>query len=201
MGCPAIHDKIKPTYMKYLVLAFLFITFSGNAFSQRKKTYIKIKKPASTEFPASFVGHWKGTLEWFPAGAKEPRKVVMHLRVYPRRDSSGQYTWNMIYGDQSKDNHPYLLKPIDTTQGHWVIDEVNGIVVDQYWTGGKFCSAYTVQQVTLANNYWIEKGDLVAEFISYNTKPISKTGMGTEDVPYVYSYEIRSYQKAVLKKQ
>jgi hypothetical protein len=94
-----------------------------------------------------------------------------------------------------------LLKPIDTTQGHWVIDEVNGIVVDQYWTGGKFCSAYTVQQVTLANNYWIEKNDLVAEFISYNTKPISKTGMGTEDIPYVYSYEIRSYQKAVLKKQ
>ena len=190
--------------MRYLVLTCLCVICFANGFSQsrKKRSPVKISKSvAPASFPAAFVGHWKGNLEWFPAGSKEPRKVVMHLRVYPHRDSSGQYTWNLIYGEVSKDNRPYLLKPIDTTGGHWIIDEVNGIKVDQYWTGGKLCSAYTVQQVTIANNYWIEKGDLVAEFISYNTKPIAKTGMGTDDIPYVYSYEIRSYQKAILKKQ
>lgn len=183
-----------------LVLTCLLLACNLASFSQTKRSYTKTRKPAATGFPASFIGHWKGTLEWYPAGAKEPRRVVMHLRIYPYRDSAGMYTWNMVYGDESKDNRPYFLKAVDTEQGHWVIDEMNGIKVDQYWTGAKLCSAYTTQQVTIANNYWIENGDLVAEFISYNTKPIAKTGKGTEDIPYVYSYEIRSYQKAVLKK-
>lgn len=187
--------------MKHLVLIVVCIISTSVAFSQhRKKPVKKVKQPPPNEFPAAFIGHWKGMLEWYPAGAKEPRKVVMHLRIYPYRDSVDHYTWNMIYGDATKDNRPYLLKPVDTAQGHWIIDEVNGILVDQYWTGGKFCSAYTVQQVTIANNYWIENGQMVAEFITYNTKPIAKTGKGTEDIPYVYSYEIRSYQKAILKK-
>ena len=186
--------------MRYLVLTFLFMACNVALFSQTKRTIHTKTKPIANGFPHSFIGHWKGNLEWYPAGAKEPSKVAMHLLIYPYRDSAGVYTWNMIYGDDAKDNRPYLLKPIDTENGHWVIDEMNSIKVDQYWTGAKLCSAYTTQTVTIANNYWIENGDLVAEFISYNTKPIAKTGKGTQDIPYVYSYEIRSYQKAVLKK-
>ena len=41
----------------------------------------------------------------------------------------------------------------------------------------------------------------MVEFIAYAAKPISKTGQGTEDIPYVDSYQVRTYQKAVLKKK
>jgi hypothetical protein len=180
-------------YRYFLALVGLFfLDNSGNA-------QVKIsKQEMKTSFPASFIGNWKGTLRWYKQGSKEPQKVMMELRVQPSKDSVGQFTWNLIYGSPSKDNRPYVLKPIDTAKGHWVIDEVNTIIIDQFWVGNTFSGAFSVGGVTIVNNYWREGDKLMVEFISYPTKPLTVTGKGTEEVPSVDSYEIRSYQKAVL---
>jgi hypothetical protein len=79
-----------------------------------------------------------------------------------------------------------------------VIDELNGIVLDQYWVGNKFCGAFTVMGNTIVNNYWMENDKLMIEFYSIEANPIATTGKGTEESPSVESYSIRSYQKAVL---
>jgi hypothetical protein len=151
-------------------------------------------------FPQSFIGNWKGTLSWYDS-TPIPKKIVMELRIQPSKDTAGQYTWNIIYGKPSDDNRPYFLKPVDTAKGHWVVDEMNGIILDQYWKGGKFSGAFTVGGKTIVNSYWLENGNLIAEFIAYPAKPLATTGLGTEDSPKVDSYAIRSYQKAVLKKE
>jgi hypothetical protein len=156
----------------------------------------------SASFPKSFMGNWKGTLQWYkPDSVRTAQTINMELRIQPSKDSAGQYTWNIIYGSATADNRPYILKPVDTAKGHWVIDEVNGIILDQYWKGGKFCGAFTVGTATIVNTYWIENGQLMAEFLSYPIKPVAVTGKGTEESPKVDSYAIRSYQKAILKKQ
>lgn len=156
---------------------------------------------APTSFPADFVGHWQGTLNWYTEETATPKLINMELHVQPSKDSAGHYTWNIIYGKATEDNRPYLLKPVDTAKGHWVIDEVNGIVLDQYWRGGKFSGAFTVGGTTILNSYWLEKGQLTLEFYSYPAKPVATTGQGTEDSPKVDSYHIRSYQKAVLSRK
>jgi hypothetical protein len=87
-------------------------------------------------FPQSFIGHWKGTLEWYQSGKQEPQKVTMQLIIRPA-DTAGQYTWQLIYGERGEDNRPYLLKPVDSAKGHWVVDERNGILLDAYLVGNK----------------------------------------------------------------
>ncbi|MGZ5190586.1 MAG: hypothetical protein ACXWCZ_06165 [Flavisolibacter sp.] len=150
-------------------------------------------------FPKKFIGHWKGDLYWYKTGEKTAQKVKMQLIIQPA-DTIGHYTWQIIYGENNADNRPYILKPVDTAKGHWIVDERNGIILDQYWVGNRFTSAFTVQNSTIIDSYWIEGKKLIAEFYSISAKSISTTGKGNAEIPFVHSYATKSYQKAILKK-
>lgn len=150
-------------------------------------------------FPKEWEGNWKGDLHWYRTGKDEPQKVNMELRIHPT-DSINTWTWQIIYGSEAEDNRPYKLIKKDTTGIHWAIDENNGIVLDQYWAGNKFSGAFTVQNSTIINSYWMEKNNLIVEFYNISAKPVATTGNGTEESPKVDSYKIGSYQKAVLKR-
>ena len=151
------------------------------------------------DFPEKFLGRWEGEMQWYQTGKKQPQGIKMQLIVQPG-DTAGQYTWQIIYGTKSEDTRPYILKPVDTAKGHWVIDEKNGIILDQYWTGNRFSGAFTVQSSTIISSYWIEGDDLMVEFFSFNAKPVNKTGGDNEEIPFVESYSIKSFQKAVLRR-
>lgn len=151
-------------------------------------------------FPQSFVGHWKGTLEWYQSGKKDPQKVTMQLIIRPA-DTAGQYTWQLIYGDQGQDNRPYVLKAVDSAKGHWVVDERNGILLDEFNVGNKLHCAFTVQNTTIINSYWLEGEKMMVEFYSLGAKPVRTSGNGTEESPKVDSYSVKGFQKAVLLRQ
>lgn len=151
------------------------------------------------KFPESWSGNWKGELQWFKPGKPEPKTVNMELRIHPV-DSTDIFTWQIIYGSASEDNRPYVLKAKNKSAGHWVIDELNGIVLDQYWAGGKFSGVFSVQNSTILNSYWIKDDELHVEFYSLGAKPVSVTGHGTPESPSVDSYAIYGYQKAVLRR-
>ena len=152
------------------------------------------------DFPSKFIGTWQGTLLWYKKDGKQPQTVKMQLTILPT-DTANQFTWQLIYGDKNEDNRPYILKPVDAAKGHWIIDEKNGIVIDQYWLANKFSGAFTVQSSTIINTYYLSKKKLIVEFFSLSSKPINTTGGKTQNVPTVDSYEMKSYQKAVLKRQ
>jgi len=175
--------------MKSFVLIFIFF-ISVSATGQ------------STSFPQSWAGNWKGELNWYKTGIKDPKKVNMELRIQAIHTpgSMDAWTWQIIYGSETEDNRPYKLVQKDTAGIHWAIDENNGIVIDQYWVGNKFWSVCTVQNSTIMNSYWMEKNNLVVEFYRISSKPIASTGKETEESPNVDSYRIGSYQKAVLKR-
>ncbi len=169
---------------------FILLLFGGFSLLANSQT---------NSFPTQWIGNWKGELEWFKAGNDIPQKVSMELRIQPT-DSGHNYTWQIMYGSATEDNRPYTLIAKDTARGHWVIDENNGIVLDQFWVANKFCGAFTVMGNTIVNNYWLENDKLMIEFYSIAAKPIATTGKGTEDSPAVDSYRIGSYQKAVLQR-
>ncbi|MCB0714368.1 MAG: hypothetical protein KDC06_00005, partial [Chitinophagaceae bacterium] len=126
--------------------------------------------------------------------------INMELIIQPT-DSTDQYSWQLVYGSKDYDFRPYILKPIDKEAGHWVIDELSGIVLDQYWLGQKFSGAFTVQKSTIINSYWMVQDSLFVEFYNIGATSLHTTGKGTEDVPFVDSYFLGSYQKAVLGKE
>jgi hypothetical protein len=168
------------------LLLLIFLIAALNSFSQ------------TSSFPQSFTGNWKGTLTWSRPG-KPSQAFSMRLNI--QATDSGRYTWQIIYGDDQKDNCPYLLIPVDTANGHWIIDERNSIVLDSYWMGNKFIGAFTVGGNTIVNQYWIDEQGMHVEFISYAVKPVVTTGGTSKDIPPVDSYKILSLQKGVLKRQ
>jgi hypothetical protein len=150
-------------------------------------------------FPQTWEGNWKGELLWYKTGKADPQKVNMELKIHPA-DSASTWTWQIIYGSATEDNRPYKLIAKDTTGTHWVIDENNGIVLDQYWVANKFCGMFTVQSSTIVNSYWMENGKLIVEFYSIAAKPVATTGHDTDESPSVDSYKVGSYQKAILQR-
>lgn len=173
--------------MRCIKFLLIFIVIANAVFAQQK----------ATPFPANFAGNWKGKLQWMRSG-KSTQEFIMQLRIQPT-DSLQQYTWQIIYGDSANaDNRPYILKPVDTTAGHWLIDEKNGIVLDSYVHGNSLHGAFTVNGNTIVDNYWIENDTLYVEFFSMQLSKKKTTGLGTKESPAVDSYAINSYQKAVL---
>lgn len=153
-----------------------------------------------SSFPNDWVGNWKGELIWVKSGKTDTSRVPVQLRIHPA-DSINTFTWQIIYGNAGEDNRPYLLKPVDPAKGHWVVDEKNGILLDQFYIGNRLCGAFTVQQTTIINQYWIEGNRLLFEFLSTGAQPLRSSGNGTEDSPVVHSYKIASYQKAELRRE
>jgi hypothetical protein len=150
------------------------------------------------DFPQKFLGSWEGKLQWYQTGKKAPQEIKMQLNIQPA-DTAGHYYWQFVYGN-NEDDRPYILKAVDTAMGHWVIDERNGIELDQYWVGNRLNGAFTVQNSTIVNSYWLKGDKLIVEFFSIGTKPVNKTGGASKEVPSVESYPVKSFQKAILER-
>ena len=182
-----------------LTALFFVCVCSLSAFSQiNKKPEPTISKvvPSEAPFPQSFIGNWKGQLQWMVAG-KPTQQLTMQVGIQPT-DVAGQYTWQIIYGDSVVDNRPYLLKAVDMAKGHWIIDEKDGIILNSYVHGNAIHGAFTVEGKTIVDNYRIEKDQLFVEFFTIDLKDKKRSGKGTEETPFVDSYRMGSYQMGIL---
>ncbi len=150
-------------------------------------------------FPSDFEGHWQGELQWFKPGNAKAQRVNMQL-IIQKTDTAGTWQWQLVYGEQNKDNRPYLLKAVDTAKGHWVIDERNGILLDHFWVGNRLAGAFTVEHTTIINAFRREGDAILVEFYSTGSKEIRSSG-GSGAIPPVSSYQAKAYQFAVLKKK
>lgn len=171
--------------MKKFILVTALFFFAANAFCQ--------------EFPSGFAGHWQGELQWFKAGSTVPQKVNMQL-IIQKTDTPGTWHWQLVYGKQSVDSRPYLLRAIDSVKGHWVVDERNGILLDHYWIGNRLAGSFSVEGTTILNSFRREGDSLVVEFYSNGSGPVRTSG-GSNDIPAVNSFAAKAYQYAILKKR
>jgi hypothetical protein len=151
-------------------------------------------------FPQSWQGKWKGVLNWYKAGADTAQQVNMELHILPG-DSANTWSWKIIYQAAQPDQRPYSLKLKDAAKKHWVIDEHNGIVLDQFLIGGKLCGSFSVGKSIINNCYQLQGDSLLVEFYTMGLTPLNTTGLGTEDSPSVNNYAIYAFQKAVLHKE
>jgi hypothetical protein len=145
-------------------------------------------------FPKSFVGTWEGTLNWYKANNPSPQSIGFKV-VFAPTDTVNHYVWQLKYADQPV--RDYLLKPVDPAKGHWVIDERNGILLDQFWVGNQLTGTFSIAGSTILNTYRLEKKQLVVEFHTFGTNSIRKSGSGEYQVD---AFKMLGYQKAVLRK-
>lgn len=159
---------------------------------------VSLQAQDSTAFPRNFIGTWKGKMQWITAG-KPAVEYSAQLKIVPA-DSAGQYTWTITYGDEGKDVRPYLLKQVNASLGHWVVDEGDGIVLDSYVHGNSIHGAFTVEDATLVDNYKVEGDKMFVEFFTIKLKEKNISGKGTKETPFVESYKIANYHTGLLTK-
>lgn len=155
---------------------------------------------SQSAFPENFVGDWKGIMKWYSPMRAEPQEVPMELHVHPLADSAGFYSWLLFYGEANGDQRHYTLKPIQPERGHWVIDEHNGILLDNYWIGGVFSAVFSIENSAVWSNFRLEGEEIIVEFFGYKILPERSSGGQSQQVPKVDSYRIGSYQRAVLRR-
>ena len=151
-------------------------------------------------FPASWKGIWKGTLEIY-SGLTKTTELTMELHILPM-DSSDNYTWNIIYGEDKKEGlRSYELVTIDKEKGFYLIDEKNSIKIETYLVANKFTSVFEVSGSLIIVTVQKEGDHLIYEIIGGKSKPVSVTGdtiFNGEEIPIVKTFPINNIQRAIL---
>ena len=88
-----------------------------------------VTAPVAETFPESWFGTWTGDVAMI--GPDGPRmEFQMELTVGPR-EAEGEYEWTIVYsGEAGESRRPYSLLARDAAEGHFAIDEHNGIVLE-----------------------------------------------------------------------
>ena len=80
-------------------------------------------------FPDDWLGNWLGDLRIYNSqGLKQTIPMSLELS---KTDTIGKFNWAIIYGqDSTAQKRDYQLIEIDSSKGHYLIDEKNGIFLD-----------------------------------------------------------------------
>ena len=167
--------------MPRLFFIFLLLCFQG---------YSQNQEPLK-----QWLGIWKGNLSILtPEGKKQ--EIPMELHILPT-DTTGKYTWKIIY-DKSPRNYTLIAR--DTAKGLYVIDENNGIILENRLFGNTFFSCFEVMENLLACTYRLEGKQIIFEIFSMSKKKAKKTGnLPEKEIPEVIDYPSQTMQKATLR--
>lgn len=124
----------------------------------------------------------------------------MNLTVKPLPNKPTAWTWIIEYsGKNLSQTRSYEMQQQNARQGHYVVDEKNGIFLDTFWVGERTLleqfavgdSNLTVKHRLLDNN------QMEVEFMIFGRTTIRDSAAGTNEVQ---SYGLQTYQQCLLKR-
>ena len=152
-----------------------------------------------SQIDESWIGIWKGELKIHSYSDTDIRQTLpMELHIN-KTDSQRVWNWRIIYTDSTKDDRKFLLRIDDYNKGNYIIDETDGILLEANLFGNKLISRFEVMNSLLEITYTLGGDKILFEVSSSKVKPTSVTQSQAEQID-VKSYEITSYQTAVLYK-
>jgi hypothetical protein len=167
-----------------LIIAFSIISISG--FSQN--------------IPEDWIGSWYGILEVKnPKGNTYAVNMELHLQ---KTDTANNWRYTIVYDDgKRRDERRYNLTKADSLPGLYIIDENNGILLNEVKMGNKMFQRFSVMDNVIYGITTYEKGKITWELVSDNNKLSFQSGKGDEEIPFVTTYLPVNYQRAVLTKK
>ena len=175
--------------MRNLYALILSVLFSISAVSQEK----------SVQFPDDFFGIYTGTLHISSDKGDQILPMEFHLLA---TDSVGKYTYTLVYGEgETKQIRDYSLLEKNKTKGAYVVDENNGIILDDKVLDNRMYALFEVNNTLLTTFITFEADHMIFEIIATSKSDKRVTYTEDEDKTEVISYPITTIQRAVLKKQ
>jgi hypothetical protein len=151
---------------------------------------------ADTALPAAWDGVWKG-MTVIDSSAAKPQQVPMELHVAAVADSSAK-TWKILYGaGDGQSTRDYTIAPVPNEPGRFLVDEKNGLFLDNYLLGNLLTSQFTVSGNLVTTRFELHGDTIAVEMTIYDAKTPRQsklTGAAIE----VSSYRWKSTQHGVL---
>lgn len=134
-------------------------------------------------------------------GKSETQLYPMKLQI-AATDTVGRWQWTLTYGEGEKaDVRPYVLIAQDSTNSHFIVDERNSILLDQYLIGNHFISRFAVNSSLLIMDIRNEGDHLISQITHGSMENPRESGEEVDNIDGVTSYPIRGTQRAILRKQ
>lgn len=150
----------------------------------------------------AWLGTFEGELQIFTT-AGMTQEIEMKL-IHERKPNEQSIRWAIQYGNGVDGIRDYSLEKSDDEPGHFLIDEHNSILIDQYLFDNKFLSWYDVAGSLILVSYTLEDEVIIFEVMAGPSDPVRTSGgelSDGEEMPEVNSYAVHVYQKGMLKKQ
>lgn len=154
-------------------------------------------------FPTAYEGKWSGQLAIFTARGKV-QSVPMQLHILPIDDTT--FTYTIYYGaDLKAGKRDYLLRKGRRGDNHWVIDEQDGILLDNFYLGGVLHGPFSVSGNALTSSLELRGDQLIYNIISgpiaiFRASEATSIESGKEEVYEVKTFQIRNFQRAFLNR-
>ncbi|MEM7187958.1 MAG: hypothetical protein AAF466_15020 [Bacteroidota bacterium] len=150
-------------------------------------------------FPDDYFGMYSGPLDII--GKSGTQTIDMEFHLQPT-DSVGNYQYKLVYimnGDRQE--RDYTLVEKNKATGTYIVDENNGIILDDKVVGNRMYSLFEVNGTLLTTFITFEKDHMVFEIVTSRTKDQRVTYPDSDPNTEVISYPVGAIQRAVLQKQ
>jgi hypothetical protein len=148
--------------------------------------------------PAEWSGIWKGNLTVVSSNGKK-ENLAMELHVGDV--SAGVKTWRILYGAGANQTvRPYVIMPVAGEANRFVVDEKNGLFIDNQLVGSLLFSQFKVTTNLVTTRFELAGNEIKVEMTMFdlNTPRQSKLTGGNVEVA---SYRFRSVQSGVLRRE
>jgi hypothetical protein len=169
-----------------LVLVILLASFAASA----ADTVIAAEPP----LPDVWNAVWSGEIKVIADG--EIRHAsTMELRVASIAGRPAK-TWSIHYSGQPSRN--YEITPATGGKGRFIVDEKNGLLLDEQLVGDTLYSAFSVGNVLLNSRFERRGDEMHVEIATYE---LASTNAATVSNAQATAYPFRSIQVGILRRQ
>lgn len=117
-------------------------------------------------------------------------------------DSTDIYEYILVYGEgDSRQQRNYTLRTLDQAMGKYVVDENNGILLDDKVVKNRMYALFEVQGTLLTTFITFKDDHMIFEIAAAKRENARTTYAENEEKTEVISYPVSTVQRAVLKKQ
>ena len=181
----------KIVFSLLLLFSFLACSTSNN----------KNFTPNIEKFPSTWLGEYKGRLQVLrPGSDKNAFPANVHLSIANTTEAS-RWKWTTSYAVEGRDTIEkkyFIMHPDSLADTNYLMDEDNGIFINQYHFGNTFYGAYTVNNQFFTFSYQKEGDVLDYELAVYAKDSYEKVEVEKDFV--VGKIDLITIQKVRFKK-
>jgi len=144
-----------------------------------------------------WLGAWQGECENVRPSQATPIGATFKLIRTVEKKENGVYAFHSVYQSSQYPEmvKDYNLVAIDVSQGHYQIDEKNGVLIDTYIALKTMYSAFEVYGTKLISTDKIERQKWISEILTFKNEGIPSAGGQVLSFPFITN------QRCVLSKK